>query len=164
MTWRWPWVSRARLEDAQAAVVARDAALEREAVKVSQLLTAHAAEVRAAGERVYEVLKAERERHAVDLREMLARHDAIVAGLVAQIIELKKQDYGPAAVIPTPPQHPVTPIPPEVMKNIARTTDPETRERRMVERRVRDLLAAKVPAEEVSKMVLVGEEIADDLL
>lgn len=120
----------------------------------------------------------DRGRHAVQIEVERERYTALVkaheiilvaerdrySSLVAQMIELKKQDYGPAPVIPMPPQQPVTPIPPEVMRNIARTTDPETRERRMVERRVRDLLAAKVPAEEVSKMVLVGEEISDDLL
>lgn len=154
MTWRLPWVSRARLEAAQ--IVADE--------RMDMLAACRA---RVAG------AEADRGRHAVQLEVERERYTALIkaheivlaterdrfSALVAQVVELKKLDYGPVPVIPLPPQRPVTPIPAAVMANIARVTEPETRERRIVEKRVRDLLGSGVPDHEVAKMVLVGEEI-----
>lgn len=147
---RWPWVSRAQLETA----VIEHQDREGEADHARQVAERDAA--RADGQR--DLLA---EQLAATRADLAAERERYVA-LVAQVIELKKLDYGPVPVIPVPPQVPVIPIPASIAANIARTTDPETRERRAVEKRVRDLLAMNVPEREVASMVLDGEEIPVD--
>lgn len=143
MTWRFPWVRAARLDDAQEEILRLRAERQGLVVDVAHERRRNDAERFTA----LKVLAAERDRYAA---------------LVAQVVELKKLDYGPVPVIPLPPQVPVIPIPASIAANIARTTDPETRERRAVEKRVRDLLAMNVPEREVASMVLDGEEIPVD--
>lgn len=135
MTWRWPWVSRELYDTCQG--VANRLLQERDAARAE--------------------LERERNGHSAELAAERERYER----LVAQMIELKRLDYGPVPVIPVPQREPVPPIPVEVMKNIALISEPNTPERRRMENRVRDLLGGGVAPEDVAKMVLEGEEVPD---
>jgi hypothetical protein len=90
------------------------------------------------------VLVAERERYTA---------------LVGQVVEFKRLDYGPEPVRPAPMKDPVVPIPADVARAVATVSEPNTRERRQIETRVRDLLVAGYQSDEVARMVEAGEEV-----
>lgn len=169
MNWRLPWVSRAQLEAAVLehqdregeANYARNVAEKDAARAEARLVDAQEEACRLRDELAahHAALDAEIKRHAAELAAERERYSA----LVAQMVELKKLDYGPTPVVPAPPKTPVVPIPATVMQNIARVSDPDTRERRQIEGRVRDLLTSGVPEVEVAGMVLAGEEVPEDL-
>lgn len=96
---------------------------------------------------------------ATDLRVELNRERERYDGLVKEIIALRREGYEPPVVVPVPQVKPVQLIPPVVAQAIVRVSDPNSRERRDVETRVRDLLAAGVDAGEVAALVLHGEQV-----
>lgn len=112
----------------------------------------------AAYERLDELAAAvaiDRERHAVDLAAERERYER----LVRDTLTFKREGFDTMLPTPAPPRTPVVPIPVSVGEAIARVSEPDTRERRQIEGRVRDLLAGGVDQLEVRNMVLAGEQV-----
>ena len=140
MTWRWPWVSRWRLDLAeQVADTARE--LEAEAQRRADGAAAGA--------------ERERERHGVDLAAERERYERLVRDTLA----FKREGFDTQPAPLPMPKTPLTPIPVKVAEAIARVSEPDSRERRQIETRVRDLLDSGVDGLEVSSMVLAGEQV-----
>ena len=135
MTWRWPWVSREQVEDAYERVRSAESALD----------------IAVAG------AEHERARHATDLAAERERYERLVRDTLA----FKREGFDTQPAPLPMPKTPLTPIPVKVADAIARVSEPDSRERRQIETRVRDLLGSGIEPLEVASMVLAGEQVEE---
>lgn len=156
---RLPWVRRApleaqliRLETAHAQQLAEGRAVNQRLQKAyddGRIRAATAEEVArlvsGVADRLTQELTSERKRY----------HE-----LVDQVIAMRRDDFSIPREVPAMPERAQQPtIPAEVMAAVVLVSDPNSKERRNVELRVRDLMASGMPPQQIADALLQGEDV-----